>query len=178
MLYYTFTKRWFTDAMNFADLPSLHEATDDHDKQWRDHFPNVIKQQADNGVIFCDGAAGSQVPHVVIDRMTDHLKTLGSTNITYDHALGKSAVQVVTRARQAAKDLLGTGSTGEIAFGLNCTNLMFQVARSIENAGNNWIKSGDNIVLSRACHDANISPWLLMAKKLNLEVRWLDCKVR
>ena len=26
MLYYTFTKRWFTDAMNFADLPSLNEA--------------------------------------------------------------------------------------------------------------------------------------------------------
>ena len=77
-------------------------------------------------------------------------------------------------ARQAAKDLLGAGSTGEIAFGLNCTNLMFQVARSIEN-GDTGIKSGDNIVLSRACHDANISPWLLMAKKLNLEVRWLDC---
>ena len=51
---------------------------------------------------------------------------------------------------------------------------MFQVARSIEN-GDTGIKSGDNIVLSRACHDANISPWLLMAKKLNLEVRWLDC---
>jgi selenocysteine lyase/cysteine desulfurase len=51
---------------------------------------------------------------------------------------------------------------------------MFQVARSIENS-DTGIKSGDNIVLSRACHDANISPWLLMAKKLNLEVRWLDC---
>ena len=77
-------------------------------------------------MIFCDGAAGSQVPQVVIDRMTDHLKALGSTNITYDHHLGSSAVQVVSKARQAAKDLLGAGSTGEIAFGLNCTNLMFQ----------------------------------------------------
>ena len=94
--------------------------------EWRKNFPNVIKQQ-EKGVIFCDGAAGSQVPNAVIDRMADHLKALGSTNITYDHPLGKSAVQVVTKAREAAKDLLGAGSTGEIAFGLNCTNLMFQV---------------------------------------------------
>ena len=70
--------------------------------QWQDNFPNVIKQQK-NGVTFCDGAAGSQVPQVVIDRMADHLKTLGSTNITYDHSLGTSAVQVVSKARQGYK---------------------------------------------------------------------------
>jgi selenocysteine lyase/cysteine desulfurase len=70
--------------------------------QWQDNFPNIIKQQK-NGVTFCDGAAGSQVPQVVIDRMTDHLKTLGSTNITYDHSLGTSAVQVVSKARQGYK---------------------------------------------------------------------------
>ena len=70
--------------------------------EWQDNFPNIIKRQK-NGVTFCDGAAGSQVPQVVIDRMTDHLKTLGSTNITYDHSLGTSAVQVVSKARQGYK---------------------------------------------------------------------------
>ena len=93
--------------------------------QWQNNFPNVVRQHK-NGVVFCDGAAGSQVPQVVIDRMANHLKALGSTNITYDHQLGTSAVQVVAKARQAGKELLGAGSTGEIAFGLNCTNLMFQ----------------------------------------------------
>ena len=45
----------------------------------------------------------SNLAQVVIDRMADHLKTLGSTNITYDHSLGTSAVQVVSKARQGYK---------------------------------------------------------------------------
>ena len=40
---------------------------DENKLQWQDNFPNVIKQQK-NGVTFCDGAAGSQVPQVVYDR--------------------------------------------------------------------------------------------------------------
>ena len=45
-------------------------------------------------------------------------------------------MRTVTNARLAGKDLLGTKSTGEIAFGQNCTNIMFHLARSIENCVN------------------------------------------
>ena len=85
-------------------------------------------------MIFCDGAAGTQVPSSVIDKMAEHLRTLGSTNVTSDHLLGCSVTNVVKNARNAAKDLLGANSSGEIVFGLNSTNLMFHLARSIENS--------------------------------------------
>ena len=135
------------------------------------------------------------MPLEVMDSMVNHLRNVGSTNIGGEYHTGILALQTVTEARSAGKDLLGTEMNGEIAFGLNCTNLMFHLARSIENTvrhqsrsrqndtcdvemetnGQLNIEPGDNIVLSRACHDANIAPWLLMANNLGLEVRWLDC---
>jgi len=175
LLYYTYTKRWFSDAMNFADLPSLTEA----DKKlplkagedWRPNFPNIVSQ---NDSVFCDGAAGSQIPEVVIKSMTDHLRMVGCSNVGGDYSTSLDALSVVTKARAAAKDLLGALDKGEIAFGLNCSNLMFHLARAMET---DLFQSGDNIVLSKACHDANIAPWLNLAKNKNLEVRWLETEL-
>ena len=157
--------------------------------QWRSKYPNIIQNKH---LIFSDGAAGTQVPSEVIERMATHLRDVGSTNVGGEYNTGSMALRTVTNARCAGKDLLGTEATGEIAFGLNCTNLMFHLARSIENMVNENtlrkdnsmvesnnemlnIEPGDNIILSRACHDANIAPWLLLARNLKLEVRWLDC---
>ena len=172
LLYYTFTKRWFSDAMNFADLPSLTLAdgkvTMKMEKDWRKHFPSIMK---DEKRIFCDGAAGSQVPEVVISRMSEHLMDIGCSNVGGDYATSQKVLNVVTRARSAGRDLLGANSTGEIAFGLNCSNLMFHLARSMES---NLFNPGDNILLSKACHDANIAPWLHLAKNAKMEVRWFE----
>lgn len=178
LLYYTFTKRWFSDAMNFADLPSLKEA--DHLvknsgslvglEQCRAHFPALSDSQS----IVCDGAAGSQVPDLVIDKMASHLRRLGATNIGGDYPSSSKVLETVSKAREAGSRLLGAASSGEIAFGQNCTNLMFHLASALQNSP--MMQPGDNIVLSRACHDANIAPWLLLAHRLGLEVRWLEVR--
>ena len=116
--------------------------------------------------------------------MASHLQNVGSTNIGGEYDTASAALDVVAKARQAGKDIVGAEPSDEIAFGLNCTNLMFHLARSIENFSKQTkfnetdgitIEAGDNIILSRACHDANIAPWLLLARNLQLEVRWLDC---
>eukprot|EP00090_Calanus_glacialis_P030868 TRINITY_DN5023_c0_g1_i1.p1 TRINITY_DN5023_c0_g1~~TRINITY_DN5023_c0_g1_i1.p1 ORF type:complete len:763 (+),score=154.94 TRINITY_DN5023_c0_g1_i1:281-2569(+) len=175
LLYYTFTKRWFSDAMNFADLPSLTEADGKlpmkMGEDWRQHFPSILK---DERQVFCDGAAGSQVPEVVISRMRDHLMEVGCSNVGGDYPTSQKVLNVVSKARAAGRDLLGAKKIGEIAFGLNCSNLMFHLARSMES---NLFSPGDNILLSRACHDANIAPWLHLAKNAKMEVRWLETSV-
>jgi len=170
LLYYTFTKRWFSDAMNFADLPSLTLADGkiSEKKEWRENFPSIMKSEKQ---IFCDGAAGSQVPEVVIKRMTEHLRENGCSNIGGDYSTSQRVLNVISKARAAGRDLLGAKTTGEITFGLNCSNLMFHLARSMEN---NLFSPGDNIILSRACHDANIAPWLHLARTNRMEVRWLE----
>jgi len=177
LLYYTFTKRWFSDAMNFADLPSLKEA--DHLVKGsgvgglagcRSHFPALNDPQS----IICDGAAGSQVPNVVVEKMANHLQRLGATNVGGEYPSSSKVLETVSKAREAGSRLLGASSSGEIAFGQNCTNLMFHLASALQNTPS--LQPGDNIILSRACHDANIAPWLLLANRLGLEVRWLEVK--
>ena len=57
-------------------------------------------------------------------------------------------LDTVTRAREAGAALLGAASPGEVAFGLNCSNLMFHLARALEDGGS--LQPGDNILLSRS----------------------------
>ena len=114
---------------------------DDKINHCRTKFPNIIKNQ---DTIFCDGAAGTQVPLEVMDSMVTHLHNVGSTNVGGDYHTGTLALQTVTEARSAGKDLLGTEMNGEIAFGLNCTNLMFHLARSIENTVRHQSRSRQN----------------------------------
>jgi len=178
LLYYTYTKRWFTDAMNFANLPSLKEADQQVPESevlyWRSQFPS-ISETKENVTILCDGAAGTQVAKPVIDKMVEHMKMVGNTNVGGTYRNSESVLDLVTKARQSGRLLLSSDSQGTagITFGLNCTNLIFHLARSMGNC-HQMFQSGDNVVLSRACHDANVAPWLRLAKTRNLEVRWLE----
>ena len=67
-------------------------------------------------------------------------------------------------------DFLNAESAEEIVFGQNMTTLTLHISRSLGRR----FQAGDEIVVSRMCHDANISPWLLLAEDLGLEIRWLE----
>ena len=176
VLYYTFTKRWFSDAMNFASLPSLRLAEGkmltEKVRRWRELIPAVGGDWSSQARIFCDGAAGSQTPGSVTQRMTDHLSQYGGSNLGGGYETSRAVTDLVRRARLAGRDLFGPGEETEIMFGYNCSNLMFHLARAFENSG--LIGSGDNIVISPACHDANIAPWAYLAKHSGAGLRWME----
>ena len=174
VLYYTFTKRWFSDAMNFADLPSLKLAEgkmlSEKVLRWRQQIPAV---SGDQSRIFCDGAAGSQTPSSVVQRMTEHLTQYGGSNLGGDYETSRAVTDLVRRARLAGRDLFGpAGEKTEIMFGYNCSNLMFHLARAMENSA--VLGTGDNIVISPACHDANIAPWIYLARHAGADLKWME----
>ena len=76
---------------------------------------------------------------------------------------------VAASARQAVADLFGA-SPDEIAFGQNMTSLTLSVSRAL---GATWM-IGDNIVVTRLDHDANVWPWVIAARDAGVEVRWID----
>nr|MBN1229686.1 cysteine desulfurase-like protein [Anaerolineae bacterium] len=80
--------------------------------------------------------------------------------------------QTIDAARQAAADFLNAAPS-EVIFGPNMTTLTFQVSRSIGRT----LDAGDEIVVTRMDHDANIAPWLLLARDHDLIVRWVDFDV-
>lgn len=124
----------------------------------------------DNGVrrIYLDNPAGTQVPELVVQRMSDCL-THANANIGGHFRTAELAGQVVEEARATIADFLHAPAADEITFGQNMTTITLHLSRSIGR----FLQAGDEIILSRMEHDANVAPWLLMARDHDLEVRWL-----
>jgi cysteine desulfurase family protein (TIGR01976 family) len=135
----------------------------DHDAI-RSRFPALA-----SGDVILDNPGGTQVPREVTDRIVRYLH---ETNANHGGAFPTSRASdaVVAEGRAAVADFLGAARPEEIVFGPNMTTLTFQMARSLSR---DW-KPGDEVVLTRLDHDANVSPWLLAAADRGATVRWLD----
>ncbi len=135
----------------------------------RQQFPALQRQLNGRPVSFLDGPGGTQVPQSVIDAMSTYLSQ-GSSNLGGPFLTSREAVEVTKQARLALRDLLNARRPSEIAFGQNMTSLTFAVSRAISR---DW-QPGDEIIVTRLDHEANISPWLLAAEERGVTVRWLD----
>ncbi len=135
----------------------------------RAQFPALQRQLNGREVSFLDGPGGTQVSQRVIDAMSGYLSQ-GTSNLGGPFLTSYEADKVTDASRLALKDFLNARRPEEIAFGQNMTSLTFAVSRAISRL---W-QPGDEIVLTRLDHDANISPWLLAAEEHGVTVRWLD----
>lgn len=135
----------------------------------RSQFPSLHPKHPDTPRVYFDNPAGTQVPRRVIDRMVNCLIETNA-NVGGFFETSKSVESLITETREALADFLNAKSTEEIIFGQNMTSLTFHLAHALEE----HIRPGDEIVLTRMDHDANISPWLLLAKRNECHVRWLD----
>lgn len=135
----------------------------------RKHFPALASNGRATPLVYFDNPAGTQVPRHVIDRMTETL-TARNANLGGFFSTSRSAGALVKEAHEALADFYNAPSADEIVFGQNMTTITFHLSRCIGRQ----LKAGDEIVLTRMDHDANIAPWLLLADEKGLEVRWLD----
>ncbi|MEC3976063.1 cysteine desulfurase-like protein [Amycolatopsis sp. H20-H5] len=120
------------------------------------------------GAAHFDGPGGSQVPAVVADAVRETLCSAISNRGTVT-AAERRAADVVVSARQAAADLLGATPAG-VVFGRSMTQLTYDLARTLAK---DW-GPGDEVVVTRLDHDANIRPWVQAAKAVGATVRWVD----
>ncbi len=135
----------------------------------RAEFPSLAV--TDNGAarVYFDNPGGTQVAKRVMTRMMDYFTTM-NTNHGGAFITSRQTDALLEDAHRAMADLVGATDPGEIVFGQNMTTLTLHISRSIGNT----LKAGDEIVVTRMDHDANISPWLLMAKDHGVTVKWLD----
>ncbi|WP_219414141.1 cysteine desulfurase-like protein [Pseudonocardia nigra] len=129
----------------------------------RDHFP-ALKA----GYAHFDGPGGSQVPDVVADAVA---RTLLSplANRGRVTAAERAADDIVAGAREAVAGLLGADPRG-IVFGRSMTQLTYDMSRTLAAT---W-SPGDEVVVTRLDHDANIRPWVQAAEAVGAVVRWAD----
>lgn len=135
----------------------------------RNQFPALKREVDGRPAAYLDGPAGTQVPRRVIDAMSAYMSA-GGSNDGGPFAASRASDVVVRAARTRMAGLLNARRPEEIVFGQNMTSLTFAFSRALAKEWGN----GDNIVVTRLDHDANIAPWLYAAEERGVEVRWLD----
>jgi len=118
-------------------------------------FPAL--QQTVNGwpIIFFDSPGGSQVHGSVIEAIQRYFVTTNS-NAHGAFSFSARTDQVTYEARKALADFLNAPRPEEIMFGPNMTTIAFRISQAIRQT----LRPGDEILVTRLDHDANISPWL------------------
>src|SRR5512140_3802813 len=130
----------------------------------RNQFPAL-----QHPAIFLDNPGGTQIARQSLDRMNRYLIECNA-NHGGVFATSVASDAVLEEAHQAMADFYNAKGPQEIIFGANMTTLTLHLSRSISRAR----QPGDDIVLTRLDHDANVSPWLLAAQDRGVKVNWVD----
>src|SRR3981081_3508713 len=140
------------------------------DVQWvRAQFPSLAQPVNGHPAAFLDGPGGTQVPQRVIDAVSDYLRR-DNANTGGAYATSRRTDTLIAGARAAMGDFLHCGAD-EVIFGPNMTTLTFAISRAIGRE----LGPGDEIVVTRLDHDANVSPWLALAER-GVTIRWAEIR--
>src|SRR6478752_6670676 len=119
----------------------------------RSQFPSLSQTLNGQPAVFLDGPGGTQVPQRVIDAISNYLKQ-SNANTHGAFATSERTDAVIDKARGAMADFLHCHPE-EVVFGPNMTTLTYTLSRAIGRE----LSAGDEILLTRLDHDANVSPW-------------------
>jgi cysteine desulfurase family protein (TIGR01976 family) len=136
----------------------------------RARFPSLAREVDGRPAVFLDAPGGSQVPDVVIEAMAAYLRH-STANVHGAFETSRETEDVVDDAHRAAADLLNA-DPDEVVFGPNATTLLLSVSRSVART----LRPGDEVVVTRLDHDANVRPWILAAEDAGASVRWVDIR--
>ena len=138
----------------------------------RSQFPALAQTVNEHPAVFFDGPGGTQVPQRVIDAISDYLRR-DNANTCGAYATSRRTDAMLADARAAMADFLNCGAD-EIVFGPNMTTLTYAMSRSFgREIGGRDLGPGDEILVTRLDHDANVSPWLALEGK-GVTVRWAE----
>ena len=124
-----------------------------------------------DGYLHLDGPAGTLVPESVARAVSAALRVpLSNRHGPFPSSARADAL--VDAARRAFADLVG-GKPEGVVLGPNMTTITYHLARTLAKT---W-KAGDEVVVSRLDHDANVRPWLAAAKSAGAVVRWAEVDI-
>ncbi len=124
-----------------------------------------------DGMVHVDGPGGSLVPESVLRAVSQAMRVpIAGRGGAFPSSA--RAEQLVAGARSAVADLVG-GTPRGVVLGANMTTLTYAMARTLAKT---W-RPGDEVVVSRLDHDANIRPWVQLAQELGLLVKWAEVDI-
>ena len=138
------------------------------DAEVRAAFPALALSDDGLARVYMDAPGGTQVAGRVLSRMRESMVDQ-CANDGGVFRTSRRSEQSLQAAHAAAAEFVGAAAD-EVVFGLNTTSLMFHFSRMLAHE---W-RAGDEIVVTRMDHDANVAPWLIAAEERGVAVRWLE----
>ena len=133
----------------------------------RRQFPSL-----DRPAIFLDNPAGTQIAKPSLDRINRYLLECNA-NHEGQFDTSRRSDKILHEAHAAMADFLNASRPEEIIFGNNMTTLTLHMSRSLART----LQAGDNLLVTRLDHDANIAPWMLVAEDNGCNLLWVDIDV-
>ncbi len=134
----------------------------------RSRFPAVVDSDTAEWARF-DGPAGTQVVDSAIDAMTAWQRSGNNANLGGEFAMTKACEELVDSTRTTVARLLGADPAG-LTLGPSATAMLMRLALAAAHE----LREGDEIVCTQIDHEANVSPWLLVARDRGAVVRFAE----
>ncbi len=138
----------------------------------RSQFPAIARELDGQPVVYLDGPGGSQVPERVIAAVSHYLSGMNS-NHGGRFLASRESDAMLEAAHEAVADFLGAPTPASTIFGANMTSLTLAFSRALART---W-RAGDEIIVTRLDHDANVSPWVLAARDAGVVVHHVGIHV-
>jgi cysteine desulfurase family protein (TIGR01976 family) len=137
----------------------------------RARFPALARAGADGRpCVWADAPGGSQAPDTVIDAVAGRMRA-GASNTHGAFPTSREIDALIDDAHRAGAGFLGC-DPDEVVFGQNATSLLLHLSRSFGRT----LEPGDEVVVTRLDHDANVRPWVMAARDAGATVRWVDVR--
>jgi cysteine desulfurase family protein (TIGR01976 family) len=135
----------------------------------RNEFPALKREHSGRPLVYFDAPGGTQVTQRCVNYIVEYF-TRCNANTHGAFITAQESDAIIEEAHEAGADFLNARSKDEIIFGQNMTSLTFAISRSIGQT----LREGDEIILTRLDHDANFSPWRLMADERGVKINIVD----
>ncbi|GAB2552397.1 SufS family cysteine desulfurase [Spirosoma aerophilum] len=131
-------------------------------QQIRRDFPILDQQVNGRPLVYLDNAATNQKPTAVINALTDYYEGYNANIHRGIHHLAEKATAAFEASRRAFQDFLNAKHWQEIIFTYGTTDGINLVAQTY---GRQFLKEGDEIIISTMEHHSNIVPWQMLCEE-------------
>lgn len=137
-------------------------------KKVREDFPILSRQVHGKQLVYLDNAATTQKPLAVLDAMRDEYLNANANVHRGVHYLSVQATELHEQARETVRRFINAKSTTEIVFTRGTTEGLNLVAATFSDE---FMKDGDEVIVSVMEHHSNIVPWQLAARRKGIKLR-------
>ena len=134
----------------------------------RRDFPILSREVYGKPLVYLDNAATTQKPLCVLDAMREEYLNVNANVHRGVHYLSQQATDLHEAAREKVRAFINAGSTNEVIFTRGTTEALNLVVSSFSDE---FMKEGDEVIVSTMEHHSNIVPWQLQAAKKGITIK-------